>query len=238
LLVAAAVLLASGALRAAKPARTCSPEEALRGFHDQWYRDSDTWRKNRFLGIETQQNPMDVWITLEILAEIKPDYMIECGAWKGGSAALWATVLEQVNPDARVISIDIKDRMSEARQIPIVQRRVEFIVSSSTDPALVARIAERVRGKRVVVLLDSDHTKAHVLAELRLYAPLVPVGSYLIVQDSNVNGHPTMPGYFPGGGPFEAIEEFLKDNDEFRPDKNRERLRFTFSPNGYLERVK
>lgn len=158
----------------------------MRRFHEIWYADPNTWPKNTFLGIQTLQNPMDSWVTNEILAEVKPDYMIECGSWKGGSAAMWALTLEQVNPAARVLSIDIEDRMQEARKLPIVQRSVEFILSSSTDAALVAKLTERVQGKTVVVLLDSDHSKAHVLAELRSYAPLVSVGSYMIVQDSNI----------------------------------------------------
>ena len=88
----------------------------------------------------------------------------------------------------------------------------------------------------MVVLLDSDHHKAHVLEELRRYAPLVSVGSYIIVQDSNINGHPVLADFGPG--PWEAIDEFLKSNDGFRIDRERERLRFTFVPNGYLQRVK
>lgn len=215
-----------------------SKEEVVRRFHELWYQDVNTWGRNRFLGIPTEQNPMDVWITQEILWEVKPDFMIECGSMKGGSAALWATLLEQINPEARVISIDIEDRMQEARNLPIVQRRVDFIISSSTDPAVVERIAQRVKGKKVVVLLDSDHRKPHVLNELKAYSPMVPVGSYIIVQDSNVNGHPVMPNFDPQGGPWEAVEEFMKGNDSFVIDTSRERLHFTMCPNGYLRRVK
>ncbi len=218
------------------PANPLDDQTIVRRFHEIWYADPATWPKNTFLGIQTLQNPMDTWVTNEILAELKPDYMIECGSWKGGSAAMWALILEQVNPAAKVLSIDIEDKMQEARKLPIVERMVEFIVSSSTDPALVAKLTERVQGKTVVVLLDSDHRKAHVLEELRRYAPLVSVGSYLIVQDSNINGHPVLPNFGPG--PWEAIDEFLRGNDGFRIDRDRERLRFTFVPNGYLQRVK
>ncbi len=182
---------------------------------------------------------MDVWVTQEIISEVKPDYFIECGAARGGSAALWATILEHVNPQAKVISIDIQDRMAAARKLPVVERNVEFIISSSTDPLLVERLAKRVQGKRVIVLLDSDHSKSHVAEELRLYSPLVSEGSYLIVQDSNVSGHPVRPDFNHGrGGPWEATEEFLKGNDHFTVDKSRERLLFTFVPNGYLRKIK
>lgn len=238
---AALVGCVEGDKKAAPPVAPAalSKEEIVRKFHEIWYADKNTWPKNHWLGIETLQNPMDTWITQEILAEVKPDFMIECGAWKGGSAALWAMILEQVNPQAKVISIDIEDRMADARKLPIVQRRVEFILSSSTDPALVEKLAKRVKGKKVVVLLDSDHSKPHVLEELRKYSPLVPVGSYIIVQDSNVNGHPVLPHFAGGrGGPWEAVEEFMKESDAFQIDKDKERLLFTFVPSGYLKRVK
>ena len=216
--------------------RNQTDTEIVDRFHSLWYSNRNTWKKNTWLGIPTHQNPMDVWVTQEILTEVKPDFFIECGSASGGSAALWATILEQVNPQAKVISIDIRDTMQEARKLPIVQKRVEFIVSSSTDPSLVEKLALRVQGKKVVVLLDSDHHKKHVAEEMRLYAPLVSVGSYLIVQDSNINGHPVRPNW--GEGPWEAIAEFLKKNSAFESDKTRERLLFTLLPNGYLKKTK
>lgn len=212
------------------------PPRIVDQFARLWYDRPDTWRTTRWFGIVTHQNPMDVWMLQEILYEVKPDLMVECGAFHGGSAALWATILEEINPDARIISIDIEDRMQEARKLPVVERRVEFIVGSSTSPDVVARVRERAAGKRVVVLLDSDHSRAHVLEELRSYAPVVGVGSYLIVQDTNINGHPVLPEFGPG--PWEAVEEFLRDTAAFEVDRSRERLLFTFSPNGYLKRVR
>ena len=151
-------------------------QQVIRRFHEIFYGDKDTWPKNTWFGIPTMQNPMDAWITQEIIVQERPDFLVECGALFGGSAALWATILEQVNPNARVITIDIEDRLQEARKLPIIQRRVDFILGSSTDPA-----TERVKGKKVVVLLDSDHSAPHVLRELEMYAPLVNVGSYIIV---------------------------------------------------------
>lgn len=212
-------------------------ERVVERFHRVWYDDPQTWRENRWLGIRTLQNPMDAWITQEIIHEVRPDYFVECGASEGGSAALWATVLEQVHPDGRVLSIDIVDRMREARKLPVVQRRVEFILGSSTDPEVMEHIRRRVQGRKVIVLLDSLHHRDHVLAELRAYAPMVSPGSYIIVQDTNVGGHPIQPNFNEGrGGPWEAVEEFLKETDAFEPDRSRERLLFTFCPNGYLKR--
>jgi cephalosporin hydroxylase len=87
-----------------------------------------------------------------------------------------------------------------------------------------------------MVLLDSDHHAPHVLKELKAYAPLVSVGSYLIVQDTNVNGHPVLPRFGPGPG--EAVGEFLAADDRFQIDRSREHLLFHMHPKGYLKRVK
>jgi cephalosporin hydroxylase len=213
-----------------------TPEHITSRFANLWYDQPDTWKTMRWFGIQSHQNPMDVWIIQELLHELKPDVMIECGAFHGGSAALWATILEQINPNSKVISIDIEDRMQAARELPIVKRRVEFIIGSSTSAEVVTSVRHQVAGKKVVVLLDSDHRKAHVVEELRQYAPLVGVGGYIIVQDTNINGHPVSPGW--GDGPWEAVEAFLAETDAFEIDRTRERFLFTFSPNGYLKRIK
>jgi cephalosporin hydroxylase len=213
-----------------------SDEQVIRRFHEIFYGRQTAWRPNEWLGISTLQNPFDVWITQEIIVQTKPDFIVEAGAYHGGSAALWATILKQVNPEGRVISIDIEDKMSEARKLSIVQERVEYIVGSSTAVDIVDLVKEKIGGKKVMVILDSDHRKAHVMSELKIYSEMVPVGGYLIVQDSNINGHPVRPGW--GEGPMEAIVEFLQTTDEFEADRNRERMLMSFSPNGFLKRVK
>ena len=87
----------------------------------------------------------------------------------------------------------------------------------------------------VMVVLDSDHSKAHVLEELRLYSPLVTKNSYLAVEDSNQNGHPVSP--FSGPGPMEAIQEFLGTTRSFVIDRSREKFYLSFNPSGYLKKV-
>ncbi len=210
--------------------------EALAHFYEIWTHNKNTVWTNRWLGIPTIQNPMDVWITQEIIVEIKPDFIVEAGTFHGGSAALWATILEQVNPNGRVITIDIEEKSAAARRLPIVKRKVDFVIGSSTAPEVVAKVTKKVEGGKVLVILDSLHTKKHVLNELYAYGPLVSVGSYIIVQDSFVNGHPLYPDWGPG--PWEAIEAFLPSNDHFKMDKTRERLLFTYNPNGFLRRVR
>jgi cephalosporin hydroxylase len=144
--------------------------------------------------------------------------------------------LEHVNPEGRVITIDIEDESAEARELPISRRRVNYLIGSSTDPKIVEEVQRQVAGKRVLVILDSARYTDHVLDELRAYAPLVPRGSYIIVQDTAMNGHPTAPDYGPG--PYEAVEAFLAETEDFVADRSRERLMMTSNPTGFLKRIR
>jgi len=229
LLIATVYLQNSGFLPPA------SAQVVVDRFHKLFY-DSGIWETTSWLGVPTAQNPNDAWIHQEIIVQVKPDFIVEAGTQYGGSAALWATILQQVNPDGRVITIDIKDQVSAAKELPIVKDKVEFLLGSSVDPAIVAQLTKRVKGKKVLVILDSNHSKTHVFAEMKAYAPLVSKDSYLIVQDTNVNGHPVDKKFGPG--PMEAVNEFLATNDQFRPDREAERLMFTMHPKGYLKRIK
>lgn len=213
------------------------PKAIIDRFHELYYNNNDTSENMFWLGLQTWQNPNDVWIHQEIITEIKPDFIVECGTHTGGSACIWAMVLQQVNPKGQVITIDITDEPVKAagvEKIPIWKEMCVFLHGSSTDPKIVEEVTKRVQGKKVMVILDSLHTKDHVLAELKAYSPLVNVGSYLIVQDTNVHGHPVFKAHGPG--PYEAVEEFLASNRNFESDRRRERLMFTMHPKGYLRR--
>ena len=217
--------------------REMTDQEVIDRFYEIWSdRESPTIWRNKFFGVSTMQNPMDVWITMEIIWEVKPDFIVEAGTLAGGSALLWATVLEQVKPQGRVITIDINDMTKLARMRPLWKRKVEFVHGSSTDPEVVAHVANRVKGNKVLVILDSLHTKDHVLDEMHAYGPMVSKGSYMIVQDGMVNGHPIRPDWGPG--PYEAIEAFDLEANGFEIDKSRERLILTYNPNGFLKKVR
>jgi len=222
-----------------------SPRPTIDRFHKLFYNSIHTMDRNRWMGVRAAQNPNDVWITQEILFEVKPDFVVETGTYRGGSAVLWAMILREINPEGRVITIDIEDNLPDAKKLPIFKERVDFLLGSSTAPAIVAEVKRRVAGHKAVLILDSDHRKPHVLGELRAYADIVPVGSYIIVQDSNINGHPVFidanspGGYYAGHpGPMEAIEAFLASEPRFWADPLRERLLMTISPRGYLRRMR
>jgi len=205
-------------------------------FTEVWGHHPDTWQRNSFLGIQTWQNPFDVWVTLEVIQDVKPDVIVETGTYRGGSALVWAMYLAQVNPDGRVVTVDVTSISDKARSHPLAEERITFLTGSSTAPGIVRRIAEAVEGKRAMFILDSLHTRDHVLAELRAYADLVDVGSYIVVQDGVIGGHPLFPDQYPG--PWEAVEAFLAENDDFVVDESRERLLVTFNPNGFLKRIR
>jgi cephalosporin hydroxylase len=111
------------------------------------------------------------------------------------------------------------------------------VLGSSADTTLVGDLLrDRRRDEVRLVVLDSDHSEAHVSRELELLSPWVTVGSYLIVEDTNINGHPTFHTFGPG--PFEAVATFLDKHPEFVVDPSREKFLMTFNPCGFLKRVR
>jgi cephalosporin hydroxylase len=211
-------------------------QEVVQLYHMAFYNATQSALPMSWLGVPTIQNPNDVWVTQELISRLKPDFIVETGTWQGGSAVIWAMVQDQANPGGRVITIDIQKLWDEATLPPIWRKKVDFILGSSTDPKVVADVTRRVGKGRTMVLFDSDHHAPHVLAEMRAYGPLVSVGSYMVVQDTDINGHPVLPGWGPG--PWEAVGEFLQKDDRFEVDQAQERMMFTMHPRGYLKRVK
>ena len=137
--------------------------------------------------------------------------------------------------ESKVITVDIENACQEAATLPLWQQHVEFILGSSTDPEVVAKISAACQDKRVLVVLDSVHEKDHVLKELELYGPLVSPGSYLVVEDTNSDGVPVFPGSV---GPTAALREFFTTpaGELFTQDVSREAMVLTFNPGGWLRR--
>ena len=130
----------------------------------------------------------------------------------------------------RVIGIDIEEVENRPEH-----EKISYLKGSSISSDIVKSISEMIDvGQVVLVILDSDHNMPHVLKEMEIYSEFVTKGSYMIVEDSNVNGHPIMPNWGPG--PFEAIQRFLEENNSFEVDKNREKFYMSFNPNGYLKK--
>jgi len=197
--------------------------------HDVFY-ESNAWTKASWLGSQALKNPLDLWIYQEIMAETRPDVVIETGTYRGGSAHFLASVCDLLGA-GEVVSIDIEPMRGDYPRHP----RITYLAGrSSTDPDVLAEARARADGRRTLIVLDSDHSQAHVEAELEVYAPLVPVGCYLIVEDSNIGQirKDLMPG------PLEAVEKFLAQTSDFEIDREREKFLLTFNPSGYLKRVR
>ena len=189
------------------------------------------WEQTRWMGVPCQKCPLDLWAYQEIIFEVRPDLIIETGTLFGGSALYMAHMLDLIGKGS-VVSIDVEKRSRRP-----VHPRIRYVRGSSSDPEVLRSILRGRRRNEVrMVVLDSDHTKNHVAEELRLLSSVVSRGSYLIVEDTNVNGNPVLPEFGPG--PREAVDAFLKSDRRFVADRSREKLLLTFNPDGYLKRVR
>jgi cephalosporin hydroxylase len=116
-------------------------DEVVRRFAEMWWSDRSIFFGQTWLGIPTLQHPFDAWVTQEIIVETRPERIVEAGALCGGSATMWAMILDNLVPDGRVIAIDLHDGMQKARTVSVFNRRVDFVRGSTVDPAIVRRSA-------------------------------------------------------------------------------------------------
>jgi cephalosporin hydroxylase len=206
------------------------------------------------LGRPIIQYPQDIVQVQEIIAQSSPDLIIETGIAHGGSLVLSASllslldVMEGLDPrdsPRKVIGVDIDIRPHNRKALDEhpLRFKMELIEGSSIDPEIIQQVRGHAEGiERVMVALDSNHTHAHVLAELNAYANLVSVGSYCIVYDTVIEDLPA--GSFPerpwdvGDNPKTAVKEWLRSHPEFEIDKDIDnKLLISVAPNGYLRRV-
>jgi cephalosporin hydroxylase len=199
-----------------------------------WYYNTGLFQKTSFLGVHCIKFVTDAWNYQEIISELKPSLIIEVGSANGGSALFFSTILKAVSPHSKVISIDIDGRgiVESARE----NRHIVFI--RGTLPTVVSNVIafKREYPGPIFAILDSDHSKQNVLKEMLTIRDnnLLSSGDYLIIEDSNVNGHPVFPTH--GDGPYEAIEDYFRlFPDDYTHDTAREhKFGFTAAPNGFL----
>ena len=208
-------------------------DDIVDNFHRLYYDArlfGGTHGNTMWLGVPIYKCPTDLVVYQEMIHEIKPDVIVETGTMDGGSALFMASMCDLIG-NGRIVSIDI-DTVRNRPQ----HDRITYLLGSSTSDEIVEEVRKMISGaKNILVVLDSDHTKEHVLNEMLIYSDLVSVGSYMIVEDTNMNGHPVAQEFGPG--PMEAVEEFMRENDKFEIDKDKEKFYLTFNPNGYLKRV-
>ncbi|MGH2711243.1 MAG: CmcI family methyltransferase [Actinomycetota bacterium] len=210
------------------------PDAVVDAFHGYYYDSAEhggTWKNTFWLGVATEKCPLDLWIYQEMLHELKPDLIVETGTRWGGSALFLASMCDLIG-NGRIITIDVDVPGKRP-----THDRIEYLMGSSTSAPITENVREHAESAAsVLVVLDSDHSRDHVMDELRAYAPLVTTGSYVVVEDTNVNGNPVLPHFGPG--PMEAVDEFLRETEDFVIDREREKLLLTFNPRGFLRRLR
>lgn len=199
-----------------------------------------------WLGRPIIQYPQDLMALQEIIWADQPDLIVETGIAHGGSAIFYASLLQLLGGDGRVVAIDIDIRRHNLEAIerhPLAERIV-LLEGSSVAPEIVAAVQAQARGRsRVMVVLDSLHTHEHVRAELAAYSPLVRRGGHLVVLDTVIDQLPERVigdrPWGPGDNPMTAVQEFLRSNSRFVRDREVEdKLLISVAPSGYLRCVK
>lgn len=194
-----------------------------------------------WMGIPIIQFPSDIVMLQELVWRLRPDVIIETGVAHGGTAILYASIMEVLGK-GKVVGVDLEIRQYNriALQSHALARRIELIQGSSIDPATVDEVRRRITGAhRVMVALDSNHSYEHVMREMELYAPLVSEDAYLVVMDGLQDLIGDLPHAKPewqADGPLRAIREWLTRYPQWEADPHYNRMRITCNPSGYLRR--
>jgi len=195
-----------------------------------------------WLGRPIIQLPSDILTLQEIIWETRPEVIVETGVAHGGSLVLAASVLEILG-SGQVIGVDIEIRPHNRGAIESHQlaHRIALVEGDSVAPETIEAVRALIpTGARVMVVLDSNHSAAHVAAELTAYAPFVAPGSYLVAHDGAqlwVWDLPNAASHWSHDHPLTAIDAFLDEHTDFVCDERRTRFGVTSSPHGYLRRV-
>ena len=199
---------------------------------EQGYRYGTPQLQQMWMGRPIIKTPFDCWVYQEIISRVHPEIVLELGVKFGGSTLYFAHLLEIIGV-GEVIGVDID--LSNVTDLE--HPRIRLIEGSSTASEIVAQVHDLAKGKRTLVIADSDHESSHVLAELEAYHDLVTIGSYFIVED----GLAELMGWnpVPTDGPHTASQIFLRSHPEFEADREvAEKYLMTSNPDGYLQRVR
>jgi cephalosporin hydroxylase len=210
-----------------------------------WFRRSVEHRYSynfRWLGLPIIQYPADIAAMQELVWAVRPGTIVETGVARGGSLVFYASLMQLLGGDGKVIGVEIAlgDENRKLIMSHPMAGRIDIVDGSSTDPGVAAQVKAKAQGHGpVLVVLDSHHGHEHVLNELRLYAPLVGKGSYVVVFDTVVEDLPG--GLFdgrpwgPGDNPKTAVQAFLKENGRFEIDRSfNDKLQLSVCPDGFL----
>lgn len=204
------------------------PQEVRDGFVAAYWR-TRAWREGTWLGRPVWNAPTDLFAYQEIATEVRPDWIIETGGRNGGRALFLATVCDLLG-HGRVLSIgaDPADRPEHPR--------ITWVDGSVARPEVADEVRRTVGADaRALVILGTRGKRNRMEAEFEALAPFVPVGSYVVLEHTVLNGRPVDASFGPG--PFEAMRRILLTHGEFAVDTARERQSLTFNPHGFLRRT-
>ncbi|MBK5289953.1 MAG: class I SAM-dependent methyltransferase [Acidimicrobiia bacterium] len=204
------------------------PQELEAGFTEAVWR-SLPWTNTTWLGRRITSAPTDLLAYQEIIAEVRPDWIVEIGAGDGGRSLFLASICELVG-HGEVLAIDT-EVATESPQHP----RLRYLAGIALEQAVRDEVDRIVGSGRALVVLGACTDRVSTVGQFRSYASLVPVGSYVVVTDTIVNGNPVWPAFGPG--PLEALKQVLNTDGRFMTDPLMEKYSLTFNPGGFLRRV-
>ncbi len=196
-----------------------------------------------WMGRPIIQLPNDIVAMQELLWAVKPDVIVECGVAHGGSLIFSASICQLIGK-GKVVGVDVEIRAHNRKAIEehFLKPRIELIEGSSVEVNIVEKVRSQVLGaETVLVVLDSNHTREHVLKEMEFYHEMVTPESYLVVMDgaqAYVGDVPRAKSHWNEDHPLQAIEEFLKMHPNYIVDPHYERFGVTCSPSGFLKKKK
>ncbi|MBI2818036.1 MAG: class I SAM-dependent methyltransferase [Acidobacteria bacterium] len=212
----------------------------------QWTKamwNSSLWKKVHWLGVPVQQWPTDLMLMQELIATVRPNCIVETGLYLGGTAVFYASILRLLGIDGRVISIEIQINPTARKNIEASSfaDRIHLIEGDSKSEAVHERLRALLGCEQdILICLDSDHSYAHTLGELRAFSRYVPIGGYMVLFDTicqELAGTPNGQRSWTHDSPMTALEEFLAENRNFQTDPAWEKFMVTFAPRGFLRRV-
>lgn len=225
-------------------------DEKLRAASLDWMLQADKYKFTynfTWMGRPIIKFPNDMVVQQELMWDLKPDLVIECGIAHGGSLIFTASMMEMMGIDGEVVGIDIDIRdhnKAEIEKHPMF-KRITMYEGNSVEESMVEKVRKHTEGKKcVMVILDSLHSHEHVYNELKAYAEMTTVGSYCILPDTFIEFFPK--GYYSdtrpwdvGDNPYTAMKQFMEETDLFEIDRTlTDKAMITETIDGYLKRVK
>lgn len=233
-------------MSAPSPASLHSSSPATAQLARQWTKamwNSELWKQVSWLGVPVLQWPTDLLVMQELITKLRPRCVVETGLYLGGTAIFYASILQLLGIEGRVISIDIRIDPTARKNIEAspFRDRIDLIEGDSKSEAVHRELQTLLRGEtNLLVCLDSDHSYAHTLGELRLFSRYVPVGGYVVLFDTiceDLADTPKGESSWVYDSPMAALREFLAENPNFASDPAGGKFLVTFAPQGFLRRT-